>query len=47
MAIVGQPSQRIAGGLLAEVTLQLALPGDVFGDDLVTFQLALLAEHTV
>src|SRR5216684_9330987 len=45
VAIVGQTGQRIAGGLPAEVILQLSLPGDVFGDDFVGFQLALLVEH--
>ena len=43
-AIVGQTGQRIAGCLPTEVILQLSLPGDVFGDDLVGVQLALLAE---
>src|SRR5712692_1005009 len=44
VAIISQTGQRIAGGLPAEVILQLALPGDVFGDDFVGFQLALLVE---
>src|SRR2546425_13377969 len=45
VAIVGQPCQRIAGCLSAQVVLQLSLPGNVFGDDLVGFQLALFAEY--
>src|SRR5712692_5773200 len=43
-AIVGQAGQRIAGCLPAEVILQLSLPGDVFDDDLVGFQLSFFAE---
>src|SRR5713226_313347 len=43
-AIVGQTGQWIAGCLPTEMILQLSLPGDVFGDDLVGVQLALLAE---
>src|SRR6266566_2190099 len=45
VAIVGQTGQRIAGCLPTEVILQLALSGDVFGNDLVGFQLAPLAEN--
>ena len=45
MAIVSQTGQRIAGGLPAEMILQLSLLGHVFGDDFIGFQLALLAEH--
>src|SRR6266699_470447 len=42
--IVSQTGQRIACCLTAEVILQLPSPGDVFGDNLVGFELAMLAE---
>ena len=43
-AIVGQTGQRVAGCQSTQVILQLSLPGNVFGDNLVGFQLALFAE---
>ena len=41
MAVVGQTSQGILGRLLTQMIFQLALLGDVFGYNLVTFHLAL------
>src|SRR5216683_7204305 len=45
MAIVGQPRQRIARCLRAQMLLQFSLPGNILGDNLIGFQLALLAEN--
>src|SRR6266850_5484179 len=42
MAIVGKSRQWVESGLLTEVILQLALFGDVLGDDLIAVQFALL-----
>jgi hypothetical protein len=42
MAVVGQSCQRVASRLLTQMILQLALFGDVLGDDLIAVQLALL-----
>src|SRR5450755_3896240 len=46
MAVVGQSGQRILGCLLTQMILELALLGDVLDDDLVTVDLALVADLT-
>src|SRR5882757_11329931 len=42
MAVVGQSCEWVASRLLTQVILQLALFGNIFSDDLIGVQLALL-----
>ena len=44
LAVIGEPGERVLGGLLAQVILELALLGDILDDDFVSRSLVRVAD---